>query len=343
MIYLLDGSETYHLAEKKHQLLSKDDVLPENILTIDGSGKDYSVSDAVIFCNTFSLFNDKRIVVVQDPSFLNPSVKRGSGKQTSSKKKKDTEDNASLLEGYIEHCNPDADLILYCFGYDADKRTREYKVLEKWFQKRVTHVHFGNLSPKELELKADETLRKNGIRMNRDARAEFMLRINGSATEFYRAMDKILLYDKKDLNLEDIEHLVPVNMEINMWKMADAFLAGNTAQTFRSVYEMTSIARNTYQSLVMLLAYRLRTVYNAVRCSECGMSTERIAAITGKRYPDLDTRSAHGRSSREILALLAQLADLDQGIKSGRMNDREGFEAFLLRNLNTYAGNTGTI
>ncbi|MCR5450222.1 MAG: DNA polymerase III subunit delta [Solobacterium sp.] len=345
MIYLLDGTETYHLSGKKHELLNRDDVLPENIMTIDGSVKDFSLSNALMHCSTVSLFSEHRIVLIQDPYFLNPSVKRGTEKPAGKRKKKSTvPDHAEMLDNYISHYNPDCDLIFYCFGFDADKRTKEFKVLDPWIkQGRVKHLHYGNPSPQELEKWINQDLARKGIRMDAEARKELNLRINGSATQFYQAMDKILLYGEKNLTLTDIEHLVPVNQEVNVWKMADGFLSGNTAQTFRSVYEMTEIARNTYQNLVMMLAYRLRAVYNAVRLRECGYTDPQISAKTGRKYPDLDIRSAHGRSSFEILTMISELADLEQGIKSGRINDREGLEAFLLRNLNQYAGNQRTI
>ena len=342
MIYLLDGTETYHLSEKKSQLVSGRDVLPENVYQIDGSAKDFSIRNALIACNTVSLFSDQRIVLVRDPSFLNPSGKKTSEK--SAKKKKTADDNSDLLERYCQSPCEDADLIFYCFGFDADKRTKEYRTLEKWQEKgRVKHLHYGSPSLKELEKIISDALVKNRIRLDRDARRELDLRINGSATEFYRALDKIFLYGKNDLDVNDIEHLVPVNQEVNVWKLADAFLAGNSTQTFRSVNELTSIAKNTYQSLAMMLVYRLRAVYNVVRCTECGMDDRLISAKTGRKYPDMDRRSAHGRTSHEILCMLGELAELDQGIKNGRINDKEGLEAFLIRNLNQYAGNTRTL
>lgn len=342
MIYLLDGTETYHLSEKKSRLVSGRDILPENVYQIDGGQKDFSLRNALIACNTVSLFSEQRVIVVLNPLFLNPSGRKGSEKST--RKKKETDDNASLLERYCEDPCEDADLIFYCFGFDADKRTKEFKVLEKWQAKgRVKHLHYGSPSLNELEKIISTSFAKNRIRLDREARKELDLRINGSATEFYRALDKILLYGKKELDLNDIEHLVPVNQEVNVWKLADAFLAGNSVQTFRSVSELTSIARNTYQSLVMMLVYRLRAVYNVVRCTECGMNDQQITARTGRKYPEMDRRSAHGRTSHDILCLLGELARLDQGIKNGKINDREGLEAFLIRNLNRYAGNTRTI
>ncbi len=337
MIYLLDGNETYHLSEKKDSLLSKKDVLPENIYQTDGSAADFSMHNALIMCNTVSLFSEQRIVLVRDPSFLNPGRKAPASRAKKSRAKS-APDNASLLEQYCADPNFDTDLIFYCFGFDADKRTREYKVLEKHMASgRVTHIHYGSPDARELERIISGSFAKEGIRISREARNELDLRINGSATVFYRAFDVIRLYGKKELDTEDIEHLVPINQEVNVWKLADAFLAGNSTQTFRSVNEMTSIARNTYQALVMMLVYRLRAVYNVLRCRECGLSNEQISMKTGRKYPDMDIRSAHGRSSREILKLLCELGEIDQNIKTGKVSDKEALEAFLLRNLN--AGN----
>ncbi|NCB34331.1 MAG: hypothetical protein EOM64_10760, partial [Erysipelotrichia bacterium] len=72
MIYLLDGTETYKLSEKKNKLLSAEDLLKENIMTIDASSRtSFNLQNALLHCSTVSLFSEHRAVVLDDPYFLN--------------------------------------------------------------------------------------------------------------------------------------------------------------------------------------------------------------------------------------------------------------------------------
>ena len=164
----------------------------------------------------------------------------------------------------------------------------------------------------------------------REARQELDERIDGSTTQFYKAMDKLLLYGVSDLDRIDIEHLIPVNPEVNVWKFGDAFLRGDAAGMMRYLDELITIERMSHQAVIPLLAYRLRSVYNVVRCDECGMSFDRIEKYTGRRFPERELRSARGMTSKDILALLDRLATLDQQIKNGTVGGKEGFEQFLL-------------
>ena len=335
MIYLLDGTETYKLAQQKNKLLHAKDMLEENIISIDASNASaFNLSNALLHCNTVSLFSEHRAVVLEDPYFLNPKGTRSDGtEKKTSRSKKDRGSMEDMLKEYCENPTEDTDLIFYCFGFDADKRTREFKLLESYNGHTVTHMHYGNLSPWELEKLIDHTLQTNHYHLTRDARAELLLRIAGQTTEFYKALDKLDLYGVKDLTLEDIEHLVPVSHAVNIWKFADNFIAHDATGCYRSLKEITEIEGLPYQNVMLLLAGRLRTLYNVLCLQECGVRLEEIKKRTQRNYPDKDIKSAHGLSSMVFLGWLSQLADLDQSIKAGRVTDREGLELFLLRNL----------
>jgi len=335
MIYLLDGTETYKLAEKKNSLLHGKDMLEENIISIDASSASgFNLSNALLHCNTVSLFSEHRAVVLEDPYFLNPKGNRSEpSEKKPSRSKKDRGSMEDMLKEYCDNPNDDTDLIFYCFGYDADKRTREFKLLESYNGHSLTHLHYGNLSPWELEKLIDRTLQTKHYHLTSEARSELLLRVAGQTTEFYRALDKLDLYGQKDLTLDDIEHLVPVSHTVNIWKFADYFIAHDAGGCYRSLKEITEIEGLPYQNVMLLLAGRLRTLYNVLRLQECGVRLDEIKRRTQRNYPDKDIASAHGLSSMVFLGWLSQLAELDQSIKAGKTTDREGLELFLMRNL----------
>lgn len=328
MIYVLNGEETYRMAKRKDELLKKDGLLPENIVHFDLE-KPQSILPVINACNTMSLFSDLRTVIVENPFFLNPS-----GKSLTDKKQKGL--LIEQLTAYIENPNPDTDLIFYCFGFSMDGRKKEGKLLKNANGKGVRVLNYTNPKGYELEQILDDELMKHHIRMSREARNEFLLRINQSATELYRGMDKLVLYGEKMLELDDVCHLVSINTDVNIWKFQDALLARDANTTLRSIYEMMEISNMTPQGIMPLLAYRLKTVYQVVRCHECGLSNDEIKTKTKRYRPDLDLKSAHGRNSHDLLCMIKDLADLDQGIKTGVLNDRDGFEYYILKHLKPY-------
>lgn len=326
MIYLFEGTETYRMNLAKREMIEKSGADQENIITIDASSTSFSLENALALCNTFSLFGDRRVVLLDQPYFL----KTKKGNSDSSKKK---ETISTLLEEYCNNPCETTDLILYCYGFDADKRIKEYKVLSNHFNTTVEQRFFRQMSPYELIQEIDRTLHQHQIHMSKEAKQEFLDRIDGNTTQFYVAMDKILLYGEKQLELQDIEHLISANMEVNVWKFTDAFLQGNTYALMRYLDELLYIERLSYTAIIPLLSYRLRTVFKALRCQESGMRISEIEQYIGKRNVDKDIQSARGYQSHDLLGLLNELAELDQSIKNGTIQEQHGFESFLYRHL----------
>lgn len=331
MIYLLDGKETYYLEKKKKDLLNQEDLLKENIVTLDASNKTtFSIQEGLNLCSTISLFSERRIVIFDNPYFL----KSNQGKTTTAtKKKKNQLSIAQYLEEYCSNPSDTTDLILYCFGYDVDKRTQEFKVLDKYKGKTVTHIHFGDLSPYEFENLVNKQLSEGGYHLEKNAKEEFMMRIAGSVSQFYQGYEKIVLYGKKELNLDDIEHLINVNLDVDIWKLGNAFLAKDARRVWQSYRELTDMKNMSPTGVLPMLASQIRGVYNSLVCFEQGYPEYQIKQMTGRMYPNRDIESARNYRAKDLLKMLKELADLDQGIKMGLVKDTDGFEQFLLRYL----------
>ena len=333
MIYLLDGKETYFLAKKKASLLKDPDLTVDNITSFDGStNSSFQLQEVLALCSMTSLFSEKRVVIIDNPYFL----KAGTSSRTSTPKKKkaDKDDVNTLLEEYCHRPTETTDLILYCYGYDADKRTKAYSILKNYENKTVKMFHFSEMSPYELETKINQELVDGKFNLDKDALEEFKIRIGNSTTEYYKALDKLDLYGKKNLNYTDIVHLIPTNPEVDIWKFGNAFLAKNYTQMMRSYYELTEIEKVGIIQLITMLASQIRSVYNCVVCYENYLSESEIKSYTGRYYPMKDIQSAKGRSAKDLLKILSSLADLDQMIKRGEVTDVDAFELFIHRSCN---------
>ena len=332
MIYLLSGKEIYLLVKRRKEIIEKTGAAAENITVFDASNPKFNIENAIAACSTFSLFSDRRVVVLDDPWFLNPNRK---GTDKAAKAKKNTGDNASILASSLQNPNPDCDLIFYCDGFAADQRTREYKLMKPLIDKGlISEYSVKTYKAWEMLKVLDDRLKARHLRVDEDAKQELLLRIDGSLSQLEQTLDKLELYGKGTYSLEDIEHLTSINTEQLIWKLCNAMSAGSARDTIRYYHQLTSLTETSVQQLIASMAMVFRRMYISLRCYEKGMPDEMIRTQYGIRFPDLDRRSAGGKRSRYYLQLLVELADVDQGIKNGTIaNGNLALEQVLWRHL----------
>jgi DNA polymerase III delta subunit len=336
VIYLLSGKEVYPLLQKRQHILKDSGVRQENITVFDASSPKFSLSSALAACGTISLFGDRRAVILEDPFFLNPGRKTGAEKPDGRRRKADPKkDRSSLLEAYCREPNPDCDLILFCDGFEADQRTREYKTLKPFIEKRRVQEYIVRpIKPREMPMELDRRLGQEGLELTPEARQELLLRIDGSLSELERTLDKLKLYGQKRYGLEDIEHLVSIQTDQMIWKMCNAMAFGSGEQMMRYYRQLLDLTRTPPNQMIAAMAKVLRRLYISLLCYEKGMPDDAISASYGILYPSLDRRTAGLRDSRYFFRCLKELADLDQGIKDGTIGEpQEAVELFLLRQL----------
>ena len=169
-----------------------------------------------------------------------------------------------------------------------------------------------------------------------EALNELKLRISDSATEFYRTLEKMELYGGQDFDQKAIAGLVSYNPEVNVWKLSDAFVKGNAASVMETWYELREHAAMDVFGILPTLSYRLKRLYCVRKCYEAGMSMEEIKSRTGQGFPDKDLDSCGGHSSGWFLQRLKELAEIDQGMKTGQLDATDSVELFLLRNLHEH-------
>lgn len=348
-IYLLTGKDMFRQEERLRHLKEELNVDDDHYVVLDASDKKtFNIDRAMMECDTFSLFDgsDRKIVVLKEPFFLNASVKEAEAvKKTDTgavRKRKEKENDAkeyriSVMEQYLSSPNPMTTLVFYCHFFDADTRKKEYKLLQKY---NAIINKFDKMKPWDFERHADQILKQAGYRLSRDARSEFLERVDSDSLLLHNALEKMDLYGKKDLDLEDIRNIVPANNEVNVFRLSNCFIQGDLYGTIQARDDMLR-ANMDINAMIAMLGSRLRSFYNIKKLYELGLSAETIAVrLKANDYAvKKGIESTNRTSSSEILRFLSELAALDQGIKSGRVLPADGFSDFLLRNCgNRYGG-----
>ena len=336
-VYLLSG-KAFHVwkimfrqEERLATLLKEFSIEKEYVTTFDASNaKTFRFDEALMACDTFSLFDDsaKKAVIIKEPHFLRAVAK--TSKKETEKQETEKEQRLKSLEAYLKNPNPNTLLVFYCHTFSADTRKKEYKLLTNY---DVRVIKFELMKPWEFEKYVDNQLKENKYKLTRDAKTELLERVSNDTLKFHNALVKIDLYGKKELNLEDIMHIVPVNADLNIFRMSNAFVAHDLSSTLLAIDEMLQ-ARYDYVVMIAMLASKLRSLYNIKKLYERGLSD---SMITTRLHADdwaikKGLESCYHLQSKTLLRYLEELATLEQGIKAGRIEPKNGFEQFILKN-----------
>lgn len=329
--YLYSGKDLYRMEKSLKSLLDKNRIDKEHTTTVDGSDKkNFRIESLLMACDSYSLFDEDsyKAVILKNPYFLNASVKEG----TTSKKKNDVQEKRmELLEAYLKQQNPNTILVIYCHGFDADSRKKEFKLLNKY---GIKPVSFPLMNDKDFDTYMQTELRKAGYSLRNDAIKELKERVSTDTLKLHQAIEKMNLYGKQQLNVNDIKHIVPVNGDVNIFKISNAFIKKDMKSIIESKDEML-IAGYDYVALISMLASRIRMLYNMKLLYERGYGEENIAIRlhANKWAVKFGLQDCSTLRARQLLRYLVELAELDQNIKNGLVLPKDGFDDFILRNV----------
>ena len=323
-IYIISGKDTYRQEKCLEHLIEENGIEKDNIYTYDAEDKKtFYLENALIECGSLSLFTDyaKKCVIVKNPFFLNAVSK---GKEDSS----DKDERVKSLENYLKDPNEDALLVFYCEGFDADKRKSEYKLLMKY---GCTDIPFLVLKQWEFDKYVDAELKENKLKLSFDAKGELLKRINNDTMSLHNAIEKLLLIEKNEIDIVDIKALVSLNPDVNVFDMSNFFVQKNLTRTLQSIEDMKK-ANYSYADMLPMLASRLRSFYQIKKLYEMGLDEPDITAkLHANPYAiKKSLENCSEVSSKDILKYLSQLADIDQGYKSGTLDLDAEFESFIL-------------
>lgn len=331
-VSIYTGEDIWREEDVLKNNLKKQGIDQDHIVMIDASDRrNFRMDAAIMECDTFSLFDEgKKAVILKDPYFLMISRKKGSG-STTGKKKDDPEAQIErILTGYLNHPNPATELIFYCHGSNAAKSRKITKLLLKY---GASFIEFNMMDEKEFRPYAEQELKKRGFQLSTPAFNELMDRTGNDNLLFHNALAKMELYGEKDLDRNDITHLVSLNPKQDTLKFVSSFMNGDLAGCLSVMQEMKN-ASYSVQAMISMIAKRIRSVYNMKLLHEKGQSEDEISTrMNVKRgYVWYVLKDYGSVSARALLRWLKELADLDQQIKQGKTDPDDGFDRFILTN-----------
>lgn len=309
MLYLLYGDVLYLIDKEIDKIIKDNNIDDINISRYDLDA--YNYKDVIEDASTISLFDDKKLIIVNNASIF-----------TAANKTIDTE----VFEQYIENYNPNTILIFKLNESKLDERKKVTKLIRKIGS--VKEYNKGDDLKKIVKnLFEDYQVSQEDINYLID-------RVGEDVYILKQEIDKIKLYknNNKKITKEDITNLTSENIESDLLKLMDLVINDKKDDAINLYNEMLKYNLEPVQ-IIISLANKYRLMYQAKELALKGYKEEEICKELGQtnpKYMYVLIKSSKAYDSAKLKELLYKLSELDSDIKSGSVNKELGFELFIL-------------
>ncbi len=314
MNYLFYGTEQYLIEKEIKKIIndSKLDKINVNYYDLENTFINDIIDDAL----TFSLFDDKKIIVVENSYIF-----------TGTTNKKLLDQDTKQLEEYLDHPNENTILI---FSINKDKIDGRKKITTK-MKKQGCVKEFNeitNLNKYISELFGEYNISNEDLRL-------FQNRVGDNLLIIEQEIKKIKTYKDKDLNItkDDIINLTNKNVNVDIFKLIENIICGNKEDAIESYNEMLKLGEEPIKIIVML-ANQIRIIYQAKELSKKGYREKDIAQILDI-HPyrvKLALTNGYKYTSSILLKKISELAQMDIDIKKGLVDKSIALELFIVSN-----------
>ena len=302
----------YFIETDKHELLDikVNEILKENNLTRDNliiyDMEEVNISDAIIDLDTYSLFNERKVVLCKNAIFLS------SGKT-------EINHNIELLEKYLNNPNPDNILIIGTNKADGKKNiVKLIKDKCKIIEVTIDLVNYIKEYTKGYKID-DEVIRYLIINTTEDI------------SHITNELDKLMaLKDKeKEITKKDIDLIVIKRIDSNIFDLIDAIISKNKDKSLRIYNEMINYGEDIFKIFISL-SNQIRLIYQVKQLKDLfneeiadTLILKNVKQVAALRY------KIDKYTSNELVNYLHKLSIMDEELKLGKSIDIIVFPTFI--------------
>lgn len=313
MNYIIYGEEAYQVHKTIERIMKKEiggrDDMNTAVYQVQHTDLDTILADAM----TIPFFGEKKCVLVENADFLSTTPT--------------TNVDLAKLETYLLHPMDTTVLILSGSFAKLDLRKKNVKRMRDLCETIVCN----KLDRKSMPAYIQEQVRKRGLSLSANGLDCLMKRLPCDIGIIQNELDKLALYGS-EVEETMVKQLISRSLEEDVFALVNAVVDKNMRRCF-SIWEDLQILNKDPIYLIALISSQFHLLYQ-VKCAQLqGLSQPDEIAAQYSFHPyrvKLAMGMVHRFSMDALLKILAQLAQLDQSIKAGRVDKKLGFELFLL-------------
>ena len=303
-IYFLESDSQELIDIKIKELLKNNKFDNYSFITYDM--EEINVSDAIIDLDTYSLFNEKKVVYCKNAIFLTTS-------------KSEIDHNINILEKYLNNPSLDNILIISCNKTDGKKK------IVKLLKEKANII--------DMSFDMTKYIKKyiKDYKMDKDVIEYFLLNTGDDLPRINNELDKLLALkeDTKEITKKDIDLLVIKKMDSNIFELIDAIISKNKSKGLQIYNEMINYGEDIFKIFVSLanqirLIYQVKVLKKLSNEEICDLlNLKNVRQVAALRY------KIDKYTSRELLDYLHKLAIMDEELKTGKSIDKIVFPVFI--------------
>lgn len=306
MVYLLYGTKDFQINEEIKKITKKQDQMNISKYDLNNTPLKLIIDDA----QTISMFEDKKTVIVDNANMFTGTTSKDS----------------DIIENYLNHINENTVLILIVHNEKLDTRKKITKLIKKI---GIVKEFNDETNPAVIVKKLLKDYNINDKTINL-----FIDRVGNNPLIIQNEINKIKIYkgNNKTISDEDILNLTTKIIDIDIFKLIDYIIKKNKNKALELYHEMIKMNEEPIKILV-ILANQFRIMYQSKELLKKGYSEKDIASIL-KIHPyrvKLAIQNSRSYPSEVLLKHLNNLADIDIGIKTGKLNKNLALELFMLK------------
>ncbi|WP_166083039.1 DNA polymerase III subunit delta [Erysipelothrix anatis] len=278
-----------------------------DLVKIDMASKEFHIDQLEEAVMTFSLFGGNKLVVFS---------------HRDKEQKKAPE--AELIQ-LLERSSLEVRIVII-FDKKPLAKTKIKKFLDKHAQNHVLDTVDVGLINQRIR----DAIKAQNIQIQEAAIQLLVQRIENDLVQLESELNKLSVLGRP-ITKEDVNVLVSRPFESEIFKLSNAILDRNVTEAFALYQDFLELKMDPL-SLIGLIAFSLRRIYQVSALYEAHLMANTISEIleiSSKQAAFLIRNQI--RDSRSVLMLLNMLAEIDQNVKLGKIDQYIAFELFLLQ------------
>ena len=307
-VYLLYGQEAYLKKQYKDKLKKALVADGDNMNFSAYEGKNVNPREIIDLAETLPFFADRRVILIENSGFF----------------KSTGDDLADYLKAPSEST---------CFIFveeEVDKRSKLYKAINKVGKS----VEFGEQNEDLLVRWIVGRLRRENKNITRDVLQLFMDKTGSDMGNIDRELEKLICYaiDKDVIEAEDVEAVTTEQITSRIFEMVNAIAEHEQKKALDLYYDLLTL-KEPPMRILFLITRQFQILLNVKDMSGKGFDQGTIASKVG--IPPFAVRKnqaqAKGFRKEQLKQALVDGVELEEAVKTGRMNDQMAVELFIVK------------
>lgn len=305
-VYLLYGTESYlrrlYTSKLKTGALAGGDEMNLSVF----SGKETDWNEVRNLAETMPFFAERRVLVLENTGAF-----------------KNACEFADEIAGL-----PDTAVLIFNES-EVDKRSRMFKAVKE----HGYVCEMNGLSEGDLSLWVAQLLNRDGKKISKDDLRFFLERVGSDMENIETEAEKLICYtgEREIVTKEDILAVTTEQISGKIFAMTDALGVRNKKLALRLYHDLLAV-REKPMTVLYLMVRQCNMILQAAEMSRQGLDRSVIAGKAG--MPPFAVgkclSQAKNFTTEQLLHLITYGTELEEQIKTGRIDERIAVELFLL-------------